>query len=108
MPALMNELKSELVTVRAELKSAATSVHIVEPKSARSRRTINLPAIVRQSLSQHRVQQLKDPLHQFQGSPSNRAGFCFDIWSTSCSVNPLARSATRKAPKPSGGDGFPA
>ena len=31
------------------------------------------------------------------------AGFCFDIRSISCSVNPLSRIAIRNAPKPSGG-----
>ena len=38
---------------------------------------------------------------------SSRAGFCLDIRLTSCSLKPLARSATRNSPKPSGGSGLP-
>ena len=50
---------AELKQVRAALKAVKTSVQVVEPKSARSRRTIALPATVVKALNRHRVRQLE-------------------------------------------------
>ncbi len=52
-------LESILAGVRAALKAVKTEVHFVEPKSARSRRTIALPSTVVKSLNRHRVRQLE-------------------------------------------------
>lgn len=52
-------LESVLAGVRAALKAVKTEVHFVEPKSARSRRTIALPSTVVKSLNRHRVRQLE-------------------------------------------------
>ncbi|OFV90135.1 MAG: hypothetical protein A3G76_12560 [Acidobacteria bacterium RIFCSPLOWO2_12_FULL_65_11] len=52
-----------------------TSLHLVEPKSARSRRTINLPAVAVKALRAHRVSQLEARLAA--GSRWRDGGFVF-------------------------------
>ena len=52
-------IEDAVAGVRAALRSVKTEVHFVEPKSARSRRTISLPSTVVKSLTRHRVRQLE-------------------------------------------------
>lgn len=52
-------LTKELQTVRAAFKAVKTSVQITELKSARSRRTIALPAVAITALRSHRTRQLE-------------------------------------------------
>ena len=59
MALLSKSLESILAGVRVALKAVKTEVHFVEPKSARSRRTIALPSTVVKSLNRHRVRQLE-------------------------------------------------
>src|SRR5436190_2119745 len=47
--------KAELAKIRLALREVKTSVQVVELKSARSHRTIALPAIAVRSLNRHRV-----------------------------------------------------
>jgi len=58
-PEALAEARKRLIEVRKALATVKTTVQIVEPKSARSKRTIALPATVLQSLSRHRVRQLE-------------------------------------------------
>jgi integrase len=55
-------LQAQLAAVRQRLKAIKTSVHLVEPKSSRSRRTIALPQVAIAALRSHRAQQLKTRL----------------------------------------------
>ncbi len=52
-------LTQELQGVRAALQPLKTTVQVTEPKSARSRRTIALPAVAVTALRAHRVRQLE-------------------------------------------------
>jgi integrase len=69
------ELRQELATVLGKLKAIKTSLHIVEPKSARSRRTITLPAVAVTALRAHRVRQLETRLAA--GGRWQEGGFVF-------------------------------
>jgi integrase len=53
------DLQAKLVKVTGELRAIKTSLHLVEPKSARSRRTIALPTVAVKALKSHRVRQLE-------------------------------------------------
>jgi integrase len=55
-------IENALASVRVALRAVKTEVQFVEPKSARSRRTISLPATVVKSLTRHRVRQLESRL----------------------------------------------
>jgi integrase len=57
------------------LKALKTSLHLVEPKSARSRRTIALPSVAVKALRAHRVRQLEARLAA--GSRWQDQGFVF-------------------------------
>jgi integrase len=52
-------LRGDLARVLQALKAIKTSLHVVELKSARSRRTITLPVVAVTALRAHRVHQLK-------------------------------------------------
>ncbi len=54
-----NALEVEVGKVRASLAGVKTKIQFVEPKSARSRRTIALPSTVVKALTRHRVRQLE-------------------------------------------------
>jgi integrase len=55
-------IRQQLAELRVEWRKVATSLRFVEPKSARSRRTIRMPAIVVAALKTHRTRQLKERL----------------------------------------------
>jgi integrase len=54
------QITTALREVRAALKSVKQTLHITEPKSARSKRTIILPTTAATALRQHRTRQLKE------------------------------------------------
>jgi len=54
--------REELEAVRKRWRELRTTVHFVEPKSARSRRTIRLPQVVIGALKAHRTRQLEERL----------------------------------------------
>jgi integrase len=84
-------LTQELQTVRAAMVNVKTSVQITELKSARSRRTIALPAVAVEALRSHRVRQLEARLAA--GGRWQDRGFVF----TSLVGTPLdPRNVTRK------------
>jgi integrase len=84
-------LTQELQTVRAAMVNVKTSVQITELKSARSRRTIALPAVAIEALRSHRVCQLEARL--VAGGRWQDRGFVF----TSLVGTPLdPRNVTRK------------
>jgi len=56
------ELTRARTLVRAAITAVKTGIHVTEPKSARSRRTIALPAVVVSALRSHRVRQLETRL----------------------------------------------
>jgi integrase len=56
------ELTTKLTGVRDALQAMKTSLHLVEPKSPRSRRLIALPAVAVKALRAHRVRQLETRL----------------------------------------------
>jgi integrase len=68
-------LQQELAAVLKKLKAIKTSLHIVEPKSARSRRSITLPAVAVTALRAHRVRQLETRLAA--GGRWQEGGFVF-------------------------------
>lgn len=89
------ELRARLITelhvVRAALAKVKTSIHVVELKSARSRRTIALPGVVITALRSHRVHQLEARLAA--GGRWQDQGFVF----TSAIGTPLEpRNVTRQ------------
>ena len=53
-------LEDLLADVRKRLRNAQSSLCLAEPKTARSRRTITLPAVVAASLREHRTRQLEE------------------------------------------------
>jgi integrase len=84
-------LTQELQTVRGAMANVKTSVQITELKSARSRRTIALPAVAIEALRSHRVRQLEARLAA--GGRWQDRGFVF----TSLVGTPLdPRNVTRK------------
>jgi integrase len=56
------EIRKELEEQRKEWRKVRTTLHVTEPKSARSRRTIKLPAVVASALKAHRTAQLEERL----------------------------------------------
>lgn len=68
-------LRTQLLAVRAGLRKVKTTIHAVEPKSARSRRTIALPSAVVKALGRHRVRQLEARLAS--GSAWQETGYVF-------------------------------
>jgi integrase len=55
-------LRDELEALRKRWRTLRTTIHFVEPKSTRSRRTIRLPQVVISALRSHRAGQLKERL----------------------------------------------
>ena len=51
--------RRRLLELRKELGAVKTSIQVVEPKSARSKRTVALPATAIRALNRHRVRQLE-------------------------------------------------
>jgi integrase len=81
---------AQLATVRLRLRDVKSAVHAVEPKSARSRRTIALPTVVVKALGRHRVRQLE--ARMAAGSAWQETGYVF----TSSIGTPVdARNVTR-------------
>ena len=68
-------LRTELGTIRERLRPMKTSLQLVEPKSARRRRTIALPAVSVAALRAHRVRQLESRLAL--GAAWQEQGFVF-------------------------------
>ena len=60
--ATRRELRQALVETRTRLKAVQSTLHFVEPKSARSRRTITLPDVAATALREHRRSQLEERL----------------------------------------------
>jgi integrase len=56
------DLERGLLTVRVQLQRINGKLTLTEPKTERSRRTLQLPAMVREALRQHRVRQLEERL----------------------------------------------
>lgn len=54
--------KARLADLRKQLKPVQTTTRFVEPKSARSRRTVRLPDIITKRLTTHRKRQLQERL----------------------------------------------
>ena len=71
----VNTLSKDLARVRNALKAVKTQVQVVEPKFARSRRTIKLPDRVIKALKSHRIRQLEARLAA--GERWREAGFVF-------------------------------
>ena len=55
-------LRKELEALRVEWRKVRTTLRTAEPKSARSRRTIRMPAVVVSALKAHRTRQLEERL----------------------------------------------
>lgn len=66
---------ARLSVVRKQLQELKTSLHLVEPKSKKSRRSITLPAILISALKRHRVRQLEARLSA--GSDWHDSAFVF-------------------------------
>ena len=60
--ATRHRITAAVIHTRQQLKTAQTTLHFTEPKTARSRRTIMLPAIVISALRQHRTRQREERL----------------------------------------------
>jgi integrase len=56
------EIHQQLNGLRKRWRSVRTTLHVSEPKSVRSRRTIRMPGVVVQALKSHRTRQLQDRL----------------------------------------------
>ncbi len=56
------EIRRHLEAVRERLRPLASTLHFSEPKSVRSRRTINMPQVVVAALKAHKTNQLKERL----------------------------------------------
>jgi integrase len=69
------ELRARLEALHARWRTVRTTLKTTEPKSARSRRTIRMPAIVVAALKAHRTRQLEDRLAA--GGTWNDSGFVF-------------------------------
>lgn len=84
-------LLQELEALRARWRDLRTTVHFVEPKSPRSRRTIRLPQVVIVALRSHRTRQLTERLAA--GGGWTDSGLVF----TTVAGTPLdARNVTRE------------
>lgn len=60
--AARQSLSAQLLEVRKKLHACKTVAQLVEPKSAKSRRTVALPAVTASALRAHRKRQLEDRL----------------------------------------------
>ena len=60
--AARRRLTTALDEIRQQLKAVQSTLHVSEPKTARSRRTITLPSLVCDALRAHRTRQLEDRL----------------------------------------------
>jgi len=69
------DLEGKLLHVRASLQRVDKRWYLVEPKSARSRRTVALPDVAVSALRTHRVRQLEERLAA--GSRWRDSGFVF-------------------------------
>ncbi len=69
------DLDAKVLHVRTSLQRVDKQWHLVEPKSARSRRTLALPGIAASALRAHRVRQLEERLAA--GSRWRENGFVF-------------------------------
>lgn len=85
------DFDAKLLHVRASLQRVDKCWHLVEPKSARSRRTVALPDVAVSALRAHRVGQLEERLAS--GSRWCEGGFVF----TTRIGTPLEPSNVRKA-----------
>jgi integrase len=56
------QLRAELEKLHKEWRPVRSTLRVTEPKSARSRRTVRLPAVVLTALKAHRTQQRKERL----------------------------------------------
>lgn len=56
------QLREQLESLRVEWRKVRTGLRTTEPKSARSRRTVHMPAIVVMALKGHRTRQLEERL----------------------------------------------
>lgn len=54
------DLASGTVTVRRQLQRIDGALTLVEPKTEQSRRTVNLPAVARAALTEHRIRQREE------------------------------------------------
>ncbi len=69
------ELEAGALHVRKSLQRVDGAWHLVEPKSARSRRTVAMPEVVMAALRVHRVSQLQERL--LAGARWRESGFVF-------------------------------
>ena len=69
------DLDARVLHVRASLQRVEKRWHLVEPKSARSRRTVALPEVLVSALRSHRVRQLEERLAA--GARWRESGFVF-------------------------------
>jgi integrase len=69
------QLREQLEGLRVEWRKVRTGLRMTEPKSARSRRTIHMPAIVVTALKGHRTRQLEERLAA--GSAWKESGLLF-------------------------------
>jgi integrase len=84
-------LRAEIAALQKRWRLVRTTLHTTEPKSARSRRTVRMPAVVVSSLKAHRTRQREDRLAA--GAGWTDSGFVF----TSPIGTPLdPRNATRQ------------
>ena len=60
--AARRQLTTALDEIRRQLKAVQSTLHVSEPKTASSRRTITLPSLVSDALRAHRTRQLEDRL----------------------------------------------
>jgi integrase len=84
-------LRKELETLRVKWRKVRTTLRTAEPKSARSRRTIRMPAVVVSALKAHRTRQLEDRLAA--GGAWEDSGL---IFTTSFGLAMDPRGATRE------------
>ena len=69
------ELRRQLEALRVRWREVRTTLHVTEPKSARSRRTIRMPGLLVSALKTHRTRQLEERLAA--GAAWEDAGFVF-------------------------------
>lgn len=60
--AKRNVIHADLVAIRKQLKAVQATLVLVEPKSVRSRRVLQMPDLVVKALKAHRVRQLEERL----------------------------------------------
>ena len=85
------DLEAGLLSVRQTLERSGRAPRFGEPKTARSRRTINMPDIVTAALRRHRTRQLEERL--VAGARWRESGLVF----TSSIGSPIDRGALHKA-----------